>query len=154
MRLTNLVYLLRDGEVLLIEKKRGLGAGKINAPGGKLDEGESAEDAARREVLEETGVRVGSLEFAGVLEFVNNGALFTLCHIFVSGDFTGEPRETAEAKPMWVPFQEVPYDRMWEDDRHWLPHVFEGRRVFGRFWFRDWKPVRHELWLLERAGPR
>ena len=44
------------GEVLLIRKKRGLGAGKINGPGGKIDPGETSEQCAIRETQEELGV--------------------------------------------------------------------------------------------------
>ena len=43
-------------KVLLIRKKRGLGAGKINGPGGKIDPGESSLDCAVRETQEELGV--------------------------------------------------------------------------------------------------
>ena len=41
-----LVFVRREDEVLLIRKKRGLGEGKINGPGGKVDEGETIEEAA------------------------------------------------------------------------------------------------------------
>ena len=43
-------------EVLLIRKKRGLGAGKINGPGGKIDPGETSLECAVRETQEELGV--------------------------------------------------------------------------------------------------
>ena len=46
-----LLFILRDSEVLLIRKRRGLGAGKINAPGGRLDDGESPRAGAIREVF-------------------------------------------------------------------------------------------------------
>ena len=36
-----LVFVLRGDEVLLIDKKTGLGMGKVNAPGGKVDPGET-----------------------------------------------------------------------------------------------------------------
>ena len=55
--LSSLVFILKDNEVLLIRKKTGLGAGKVNAPGGKLEVDESAEAAAIREVMEEVGRR-------------------------------------------------------------------------------------------------
>lgn len=45
-----LLFVIRNGQVLCIRKKRGLGAGKINGPGGRIDPGESAEQAAIREV--------------------------------------------------------------------------------------------------------
>ena len=41
--LSSLVFIVKDNEVLLIRKKTGLGAGKINAPGGKIEADETAE---------------------------------------------------------------------------------------------------------------
>src|SRR5512136_179536 len=38
----NLCFVIRDGQILLIRKKRGLGAGKMNGPGGRLEAGETA----------------------------------------------------------------------------------------------------------------
>ena len=38
--LATLMFIIQDGRILLIEKKRGLGAGKINGPGGKIEPGE------------------------------------------------------------------------------------------------------------------
>ena len=51
-----LVFVRQHDEVLLIRKKRGHGAGKINGPGGKIDPGETAEQTARRELRAEAGV--------------------------------------------------------------------------------------------------
>jgi len=48
-----LLFVIKDGQVLLIHKKKGLGAGKINGPGGRLEPGETPEQAAIREVQEE-----------------------------------------------------------------------------------------------------
>ena len=53
-----LVFVLREGEILLIDKKRGLGKGKVNGPGGKVDPGESVEACAIRECHEELGIEV------------------------------------------------------------------------------------------------
>ena len=53
-----LLFLVKDGQVLLIRKKRGLGAGKINGPGGKIDPGETPEQCAVRETQEELGITV------------------------------------------------------------------------------------------------
>jgi len=55
--------------------------------------------------------------------------------VFLARHFTGEPIETIEATPQWYDFDAVPYDEMWEDDRHWLPQVLAGRRFIAWFDF-------------------
>ena len=50
--IATLTFVFDGSEVLLIEKKRGLGAGKVNAPGGRLEPGESITECAVREVRE------------------------------------------------------------------------------------------------------
>lgn len=129
----NLVFLIQEGRVLLIHKKTGLGAGKINGPGGKLEAGETAEQAARREVQEELHLTVGSLEEMGDLHFDFVDGLRLHCVVFTGSEFEGVPEETREAKPEWFPIDEVPYDRMWADDAHWLPQVLRGQKF--RAWF-------------------
>ena len=51
-----LLFVVRDDRILLIHKKRGLGAGKINGPGGRIDDGETPLQCALREVDEEVEV--------------------------------------------------------------------------------------------------
>ena len=60
-----LVFVLRGHEILLIDKKRGLGKGKVNGPGGKLDPGESIEACAIRECREELSIEVSELQCMG-----------------------------------------------------------------------------------------
>jgi 8-oxo-dGTP diphosphatase len=129
----NLCFIVKDERVLLIRKKRGLGAGKINGPGGKLEAGETAEQAAIREVQEEIGVTPLQLENRGVLHFQFTDGYSLHCVVFIATDLEGEPIETVEATPFWVPVTDVPYHEMWEDDQHWLPQVLGGRSF--RAWF-------------------
>jgi 8-oxo-dGTP diphosphatase len=131
----NLCFIVKDGQVLLIRKKRGLGAGKINAPGGKLEPGETAHDAAIRETREEVGVTPLRLEDRGVVRFQFTDGYSLHCAVFVAADYEGELIETPEATPLWFPAGAIPYDEMWEDDQHWLPHVLEGRCFDGWFVF-------------------
>jgi 8-oxo-dGTP diphosphatase len=130
-----LLFVIRDGQTLLIHKKKGLGAGKINGPGGRIDPGETPRQAAIREVQEEllvtpTGVReAGELQFQFVDGFSIHG------YVFTAKDCEGEPQETNEAIPLWTPLDRIPYDRMWEDDRIWIPLMLAGRPFNGRFLF-------------------
>jgi 8-oxo-dGTP diphosphatase len=130
-----LVFVVRGGEILLMRKKRGLGAGKINGPGGKIEPGESALACAVREVREELGVEPVGVEPAGenAFQFVDGYSIRVL--VFRASGFEGELRETAEGAPLWSPLDAIPYDEMWEDDRLWLPHVLAGRRFRGRYVF-------------------
>lgn len=131
-----LCFLMRDGEVLLIRKRRGFGAGKYNGVGGRIEEGERPEQAAAREVWEEVGVKVLELEYAGRLEFYSTGEEPDwVVYVYRSRRFRGEPRPSLEAEPRWFRLEELPFDEMWIDDRYWLPHVLAGRVVEGRFRF-------------------
>jgi len=135
------VYLLRDGgggrEVLLGVKKTGLGLGKVVGPGGKLHEGESPVAAAGREVLEETGLTVIDLRPAGVIDyfFPTRPAWSQRSHVFVCEAWHGVVTESDELAPAWMPVADVPYDRMWDDARRWLPEVLRGGTVASSFTF-------------------
>ena len=130
-----LLFVVRDGQVLLIRKKRGLGAGKINGPGGKLDPGESLQQCAVREVQEELGVTPTGLAYRGQHRFQFLDGYTLHCHVYVASDCEGEPVETPEAIPLWTSLEAIPFDEMWADDRHWLPQVLAGQTVDGRYVF-------------------
>jgi 8-oxo-dGTP diphosphatase len=131
----NLCFIVKDGRVLLIRKKRGLGAGKINGPGGKIEPGESALQAAIRETQEEIGVTPLDIEERGVLHFQFTDGYSLHCAVFLARDFRGNPIETVEAAPLWFDIAAIPYEEMWADDRHWLPQVLAGQRFTAWFEF-------------------
>ena len=147
-----LLFVQQIDRVLLIRKKRGLGAGKINGPGGRLDEGESPLQCAIREVQEELRVTPTGVEPRGELafQFVDGYALFV--SVFSATGCEGEPQETDEAAPLWVPIDAVPFDQMWADDRLWFPHLLSGQLFRGRFLFDDDTLLGHEIVLLLTAG--
>jgi 8-oxo-dGTP diphosphatase len=130
-----ILFVVRDGRILLIRKKRGLGAGKINGPGGKLDPGETPFACAVRETLEELGVTPLGVEQRGLLRFQFTDGLAILGHVFLARDCDGEPRETAEAVPLWTPIDAIPYTEMWADDEIWMPWLLDGQRFSGRLLF-------------------
>ena len=123
-----LVFVVDGPRVLLIRKKRGLGAGKINGPGGRLEPGESFEACAAREVREEVGLRVSDLEHLGTLRFQFSDGYSTFVYAYRTESFEGEPVETDEALPLWFEQDAIPYDEMWADDRDWLPLLLARKR--------------------------
>jgi 8-oxo-dGTP diphosphatase len=130
-----LVFVLRDGELLLIRKKRGLGAGKINGPGGRLEQGEMPLAGAIREVREEVCATPLGVVAAGRARFQFTDGYATDVYVFRASALDGAPAPTPEADPFWVPLAQIPYAEMWEDDALWLPHLLAGREFSGRFLF-------------------
>ena len=140
-----LVFVQRQDEILLIRKKRGLGAGKINGPGGRIEPGESLLACATREVEEEVGVTPNAPERRGELRFQFTDGYSIEVHVFRASGCSGALRESEEAVPLWTPTAEIPYDEMWADDRIWLPLLLDGRTFSGRFVFDGDRMLDHEL---------
>lgn len=121
-----LLFLVRGKEVLLIHKKTGHGAGRINGPGGKLDAGETVIECACREVAEEVGLVVEHPTVGIEMRFVERNGPQWLGFALTATQFSGELRETREARPFWCPIDAVPYKQMWPDDAIWLPRLLAG----------------------------
>jgi 8-oxo-dGTP diphosphatase len=144
-----LTFIRCDGQLLLILKKRGLGHGKFNAPGGRLEAGETPEQAAVRETQEEVGLTPLGLKSAGRLDFAFTDGYSLRCHVFTADAYEGTLTETDEAAPFWCAESDIPYGRMWADDRLWIPLMLDGRRFEAQFVF-DSDLM---LWHLLQAAP-
>ena len=145
-----LLFLTRDGEILLAMKKRGFGAGKWNGVGGKPEAGESITDALVRETQEEIGVTPTNYWSVAELDFVQDAETDDPWHMYVYAylcdKWQGEPSESEEMAPAWYTENALPYADMWEDDEYWLPQVLAGEKVIGRFTFDE-----HDKLLTHRV---
>jgi len=130
-----LLFVVREGRILLIHKKRGLGRGKVNGPGGRLEDGETPAEAAVRETREEIGITPTAIRECGELRFQFTDGYAIHVHVFRADGFAGALVETDEARPFWVDLDAIPYDEMWADDRVWLPLFLRGEPFSGRFLF-------------------
>jgi len=144
-----LVFVVQDGRVLLIRKKRGLGAGKINAPGGRMEPGETAAECAVREMREELHTTPTDLVYCGENRFQFTDGYSIHVFIFRAGGFEGEPTETDEAVPLWSAVDGIPWDEMWEDDPLWVPLMLDGIGFSGRFLFDGETMLDHEIAVLD-----
>jgi 8-oxo-dGTP diphosphatase len=140
-----LMFVVRDGSVLLIRKKRGLGAGKINGPGGRLEDNETPLQCAIRETNEELLINPINVRAAGELFFHADDMPRIHGHVFVATDYEGTPTETDEAIPHWFAFEDIPFEEMWDDDILWLPRVLAGERVQGWFTFVEESLIDHRV---------
>lgn len=116
---------------------RGISKGKWNAPGGKIEAGESPEENARREVREETGLRVRNLFYHGVINFFMGGGrkLDIGVHLFSTRRFQGKMTSTDEGEVRWFGVAEIPFAEMWDDDRYWIQLMLAGRRFNAKFYY-------------------
>lgn len=128
-------FVICNGQILLIEKLRGLGMGKINGPGGKCEEGESCLAAAIRETQEEVLITPLSPVLRAVLGFRFSDGYSLYVEVYVAGSYNGEPGNSPEAIPFWADLDKIPYNRMWADDILWLPQILLGKNIQGIFDF-------------------
>ncbi|KAK7806508.1 hypothetical protein U0070_017500 [Myodes glareolus] len=137
-RLYTLVLVLQPQRVLLGMKKRGFGAGRWNGFGGKVQEGETIEDGAKRELQEESGLTVDALHKVGHIsfEFVGSPELMDV-HIFSTDHVHGTPTESDEMRPQWFQLDQIPFADMWPDDSYWFPLLLQKKKFCGYFKFQD-----------------
>jgi 8-oxo-dGTP diphosphatase len=130
-----------EPEVLLGVKKTGLGTGKTVGLGGHVEEGEAPDEAAAREVKEESGISVDPAALTEIADitflFPARPAWNMTANVFTSADWAGQAIETAEIIPHWFPVSALPLGRMWDDGRYWLPRVLVGERLRAVFTYAD-----------------
>jgi 8-oxo-dGTP diphosphatase len=140
-----LTLITRNDQVLLIRKKRGLGAGKITGPGGRQEKGETIQACAVREVEEEVHITPADPRPRGELRFQFLDGYSIHVHVFTASAHHGEAQESDEATPLWTPIDSIPYEQMWADDILWLPRVLAGQSVSGYFLFDGDRMVDYRL---------
>lgn len=131
---TNFLF-IKGNNVLLGMKKRGFGKDKYNGFGGKLQAGESIEQAALREAKEESGLTPLVYEKRAIIDFPDSYPF--RMNLYVCTKWDGEAIETEEMRPQWFSFDQIPYDQMWEDDRYWLSHILSGKKIKASFMFEN-----------------
>jgi 8-oxo-dGTP diphosphatase/2-hydroxy-dATP diphosphatase len=135
-KILTLCLLRKDGRILLGMKKRGFGANRWNGFGGKVEAGETIEQGARRELLEESGLTATAMEQVGLVTFTfAEDPVAMEVHVFRVDDWHGEPAETEEMRPRWFAEDAIPFDAMWPDDKYWFPLFLSGKKFKGEFAF-------------------
>lgn len=107
------MVVLRPGHVLLVRRAHPPNAGTWSLPGGAQELGETAEECARRELAEETGVTVGALQLCVQTDFIHRDPDGRLQFHYMILDFcaraTGTTLRAADdaAEARWAPFDDL-----------------------------------------------
>ncbi len=150
MILASTTFIIKDSQILLGFKKRGFGMNKWSTFSGKLDRDENYIEAARREVFEECGLNILSLEERAVIKFAwnNNNDKFEV-HVFQALKFEGQVEESEEMIPEWFDLDKIPYDKMWPDNKLWWPLFLAGKKIKASFLYGEKnKLLEHKIDLM------
>ncbi len=149
MKLATLCYVRWDNQTLMIhriKKPNDMHQGRWNGLGGKLEPGETPEECAVREIYEESGLVVHSVQLKGILTFpgfANDEDWYTF--VFVATDFTGDLGESAEGVLEWVDDARLLDLYLWEGDRLFIPWLKEPGFCSGKFVYQNNQLVHHEV---------
>jgi 8-oxo-dGTP diphosphatase len=140
---------ISHGEILLGMKLKGFGAGKYNGFGGKFDSAKGdkkIEDTAIRELEEESMIQAGvaDLEHVAIIDFFfpEKPAYNQRVFVYLLKNWKGTPTITEEMDPKSFDINDVPYGKMWDSDKLWLPSLLEGKKFIARFiWKKDHETV-------------
>ena len=141
MRQCTLVFLNKPNEqkILLAMKKQGFGVGKWNGVGGKLNSDETVKEAAIRETREEISVEMNPEDLidVAIIDFYFEGKkeFDQQVHVFFAEKWQGDPAESEEMKPQWYSYTDLPFEKMWIDDIHWLSRAIGGEKIKAKFVF-------------------
>lgn len=123
MENTTLIYIEKNSKYLMLhrtKKENDINRDKWIGIGGHFEEAESPEDCVKREVMEETGLTLNSMEYRGIVTFVSDDNFTEFMHLFWSDDFSGNIKECNEGELEWVEksrMKELPH---WEGDEIFL----------------------------------
>ena len=132
---TTLCYIEKDGAYLMIhriKKKNDMNKDKWLGVGGKLEEGETPFDCARREIKEETGVTVKDLKYRGIITFVSDLYGTEYMHLFTATEYDGEiDYNCDEGNLEWVKKDRIKDLPIWEGDKIFFDLLEKDNRFFS-----------------------
>ena len=101
-------------------------------PKGHIEAGESEKEAAIREVLEETGLRLEAPRYRGIVTFISDKFGTEYMHLFTDKNALGEPVSACdEGELAWVEKSRLGELRLWEGDMIFLRLLDTEERFFS-----------------------
>jgi 8-oxo-dGTP diphosphatase len=141
LKLATLCYLKKDGKTLMLyrnKKSNDMNGGKWIGLGGKLEEGETPEECALREIKEESGYIAKNLILKGILTFpAFDGFECWYVFLYLVTDFEGEILESNEGTLKWIDDEKLMNLEMWEGDKIFLSWLNENGIYSAKFIYKN-----------------
>ncbi len=146
---TTLCYIEKDEKYLMlhrVKKENDISRDKWLGIGGKFEDKESPEECLDREVFEETGLKLKSKRYRGIVTFVSDEYGTEFMHLFTSDDFEGSIKECSEGELVWIDKKKI-YDlELWEGDKIFFRLLEEDGGFFSlKFHYRGDRLIEHEI---------
>lgn len=132
--LSTLCYIENGGRYLMLHrtvKQRDVNKDKWIGVGGHFEPGECPEECLLREVREETGYRLTSYRFRGIVTFLSGDGVTEYMHLFTADGFEGAPIDCDEGELEWVPVDSIESRNIWEGDKIFFRLLAEDRPFFS-----------------------
>jgi 8-oxo-dGTP diphosphatase len=128
------------------KKRNDYHQGKWNGLGGKFNPGESPEECARREIEEESGLKVNSVQMRGFITFpLFDGKDDWYVFLFTADKFEGRQIDSPEGKLEWIPNDKLTEINLWEGDRIFIPWLFKDKFFSAKFVYRNRRFIDYEV---------
>lgn len=134
MSLTTLCYIEEDGKYLMmhrVKKKNDINQEKWIGIGGHFEKDESPEECLLREAMEETGLRLTSYRFRGLVTFQSDRWVTEYMCLYTADAYEGTLTDCREGDLVWVPKDEVMDLNLWEGDKIFFRLLMEDAPFFS-----------------------
>ena len=134
MSLTTLCYIEKDGKYLMmhrVKKKNDINQEKWIGIGGHFEPDESPEECLLREAMEETGLKLTSYRFRGLVTFISDRWQTEYMCLYTADDYEGALTDCNEGDLVWIPKEEVMNLNLWEGDKIFFRLLNENAPFFS-----------------------
>jgi 8-oxo-dGTP diphosphatase len=151
IRLGVLCYLKKNGKTLMLYRNKKINdvhQNKWNGLGGKIEIGESPEDALKREVWEESNLKILKARLKGLITFPYfKDDCHWYVYVFESDSFVGEIQESNEGELHWINDHEIEKLNLWEGD-HLFLNWMKGEKIFSaKIFYKGDRYIKHEVFF-------
>ena len=149
MKLATLCYVMDNDKTLMLlrnKKENDYHEGKWNGLGGKLEQGETPEECAVREVYEESGLKVTDPIMKGLITFpLFDGIDDWYVFVFTFKKFSGNLIDSPEGHLEWIQNNKLIDLNLWDGDKHFIPWLFENKCFSAKFIYEKGKYISHSV---------